>query len=168
MNLALLRLLCIVASVLLGLGLAGPCMTIRPHFGNFTGVVNVLQPSFTASVSYSVLGGIYALALDGKFLIASVVLIFSVVFPILKLSVLWVAVWNLYPELTLIHHLLEKLGKYSMIDVFVMALLVLSIKGLPGGSSVELHWGLFMFGFSTLLTMWLAQQVRKVSSGPTA
>jgi hypothetical protein len=40
-----------------------------------------------------------------------------------------------------------------MVDVFVIALLILAIKGLPGGSQVILHAGLYCFAGSVLCAL---------------
>jgi len=154
-----LRYLSIINGALLGIGLAAPCMTVRPNFGNFSGIVGILQPSFTNTTTVSVLSGIGSLAGEGKYFIAFVIFLFSIAFPITKLTVVWMIASDLSPRGSALAARLERLGKYSMIDVFVMALLVLAIKGLPGGSSIELEWGLICFGAAALLTMELARRV---------
>jgi paraquat-inducible protein A len=125
-------------------------MTIAPSFGNFTGVVRMLQPSFTQPTTFSVIGGIGSLLSEGKYGISLVLFVFSILFPVVKLSVIWK-----------VPKLLERLGKYSMIDVFVMALLILAIKGLPGGSQISLRWGLVVFGAAALLTIELARALHR-------
>lgn len=44
-------------------------------------------------------------------------------------------------------------GKFSMLDVMVIAVLVVAIKALPGGTKIALGWGLFAFAGSVLLSM---------------
>ena len=40
-----------------------------------------------------------------------------------------------------------------MLDVFVVGLLVLAIKGMPGGSKVTLGWGVAAFAGSVVLSL---------------
>ena len=55
------------------------------------------------------------------------------------------------------------LGKFSMVDVFVIALLVVTIKGLPGGTRVSLGWGFWCFATAVLLSLaipvWLKARI---------
>ena len=52
-------------------------------------------------------------------------------------------------------HVIETLGKWSMLDVFVVALLLVSVK-LGVLAKVEVHYGLYVFATSVLLTMGLS------------
>ena len=51
--------------------------------------------------------------------------------------------------------LIETLGKWSMLDVFVVALLLVSLK-LGALAKVEVHYGLYFFTASVILTMALS------------
>jgi paraquat-inducible protein A len=156
-----LRYLCVVNAVLLGVGVAAPCMTVAPSFGNFTGIVKMLQPSFTHPTTFSVLGGLVSLLEDGKYVISFVLFMFSILFPLVKLTVIWMVLYDVISLEGRVPKVLERLGKYSMIDVFVMALLILAIKGLPGGSQITLRWGLYVFGGAALLTIELARALHR-------
>ena len=144
-----------VSAVLLGAGLAGPCMTIEPAFGSFDGWIRLLKPDLARPTHYSVVGGIKALIDHGHVLLGVLLLAFSVVFPTLKLAVMAAATSSLAegrpagPLMWLAHHA----GKFSMLDVFVVGLIVLAIKGLPGGSRVTLGWGVGAFAASVVLSL---------------
>jgi paraquat-inducible protein A len=144
---AVVALLLTAAAVTLGLGLVGPCMTVVPRLGPYTGWVELLRPDQLRPTTYSILSGIAALRDQGHVGIAALLFGFSVIFPVLKLAAMaWGAAalrLGVRPHLavTLSHHL----GKFSMLDVFVVGLLVLAIKGLPGGSEVRLGWGIGAF-----------------------
>src|SRR4051812_29868765 len=147
---------CIALSgVLLGAGLAGPCMAVLPAFGGYEGWVRLLKPSLARPTQYSVLGGITALVHNGSVALGMLLLAFSVVFPTLKLAVMAAATSALAQGrssgtlMRLAHHA----GKFSMLDVFVVGLIVLAIKGLPGGSRVILGWGVAAFAASVILSM---------------
>ena len=59
------------------------------------------------------------------------------------------------------------LGKVSMLDVFVVALLVLAIKGLPGGTKVLIGWGVWAFCASILMSMFVSAKLGKLPDAPT-
>src|SRR3954462_3813902 len=156
---------CIAASaVLLGAGLAGPCMAIEPSFGKFDGWVRLLKPDLARPTQYSVFGGIAALIRNGSVALGVLLLAFSVFFPTIKLAVMSAATAALAqgrssgPLMKLAHHA----GKFSMLDVFVVGLIVLAIKGLPGGARVTLRWGGAAFSASVVLGIIAALLVRQL------
>jgi paraquat-inducible protein A len=144
-----------LSAVLLGAGLAGPCMEIQPAFGKLEGWVHLLKPDMARPTRYSVVGGILTLIHNHNAALGLLLLAFSVVFPTLKLAVMSGATAALADGRTagtlmrLAHHA----GKFSMLDVFVVGLIVLAIKGLPGGSRITLGWGVGAFAASVLLSL---------------
>ena len=103
---------------------------------------------------YSVLTGIADLAQGGNLLLALIVFAFSVVFPIAKLASLCTA---LFGELArerrhAVLRRLELLGRWSMLDVFVIAILVGSVQlgVLSEGRALP---GIYVFGAAILLSM---------------
>ena len=149
------RILTLVAAALLGLGLIAPCMTIYPEFGQFTPWVKVLRPSLVTPTTYSILSGIFSMIRGGNVGIGLLLLAFSVAFPVAKLAVMAYATQKLADRrpagawLTIAHHT----GKFSMLDVMVLGLIVVSIKGLPGGSRIVLGWGVWAFAASVVLSL---------------
>jgi paraquat-inducible protein A len=83
----------------------------------------------------------------GNVAIGLVLLFFSVLFPIAKLIALRAALHDLRAgrEQTRLAPIATRLGKFSMVDVFVLALLVITAKSFPGGSTVEIRWGAWAF-----------------------
>ena len=154
---AIARLLVLPAAALLGLGLIAPAMTITSTLGYVEGWLRVFQPSALpdSPVTYSLIGGIRALWDSGDQIIAGVLFAFSVVFPSLKLATMSYAIETLARGgrggwlMKLGHHV----GKFSMLDVMVVALLVLAVKGMPGNTEVTMQWGLYAFGASVLLSL---------------
>lgn len=79
----------------------------------------------------SILGGIRDLFVHRSYFVGTIVLLFSIVFPLLKIGLLL--------ELSLLQllnrkhkawslHLMEHVGKWSMMDVLLLALLVMMVK----------------------------------------
>jgi len=141
-----------LAAVTLATGLTLPVVTLR---------------SGLASDSFSVLGGIVDLARSGEVLLAAIVLGFSVLFPIVKLVVLARIVFlPLDPErrARLVRRL-ETLGRWSMLDVFVVAILIGSIHlGILSEASAER--GIHVFGAGILLSMLSTRAVERLVRGP--
>jgi len=163
MNLVALSFLLLFSNVLFAVGLFAPCMVISPGFGELSSLLVMLKPEIGASKSLSIFGGIIELFSSGSYFVGSIILLFSVVFPIWKFSVCWSSLSLVYlaksPESYLSS--IDKLGKYSMIDIFVIALLLLAIKGLPGGTSVHLSWGVLAFALSIILSLGLPSWIKK-------
>jgi len=86
---------------------------------------------------------------------------FSVVFPVLKILML-LLIWNLESASGLDHrrHLkwLAEYSKWSMLDVFVVALLVVSVK-LGALAEAHVEAGIYAFAASVVLTMLISNWV---------
>ncbi len=136
--------------VLLGLGLFGPCMTVTPRMEPLQGLAKWLGLVGEAK-TYSIASGVLALLEGGNAWIGLVLLFFSVLFPIAKLVALRVCIAD--ARLGRGHALAARFGKYSMVDVFVIALLVVTSKSYPGGTTVEIEWGILAFAGAALLSM---------------
>jgi paraquat-inducible protein A len=157
-----LRFTLALSALLLGLGLFAPVMTLHPGFGNYTGVVKMLAPDLAQPRTFTLFGSILTLLREGSLFIGGLLLIFTVLFPIAKLGIYWSAV----DQLALgrgpgkIYERFSHLGKFSMLDLLVVALLVIAIKGLPGGTSVILDWAAPAFCASILLTLYFSSVLK--------
>ena len=123
----------------------------------------VLLPFITSSQlgeehSYSLLGGIVLLLQDGgtHLLLGLLLGLFSIIFPLTKLLALLAAT---SASLPLPRHTRQRLarlaeftGKYSLLDVVVVAILVVVIK-LEGVASVRASSGTLLFGGAILLSL---------------
>jgi len=140
----------------LAVGLVAPSMTFVSRMGSATEVAREagLLPE---PATYSVLSGILSLLEGGDLLIGGVLLMFSVVFPIAKLVVVRLALKG--PVSPRLLRAVAFASKYSMVDVFVIALLVVGSKTMPGGSRFEPEWGLAAFGAAALLSTGLTRGV---------
>ncbi len=151
------NLLLIIAVALLVVGLQMPILS--------------LEKFYFFSNSVSLLSALQQLAREAEWGLFALVGIFSVVFPILKNLVLLI-VWNFDAAQGEGHrrHLewLAIFSKWSMLDVFVVALLVVSVKL---GSLAEAHveMGIYAFAASVILTTilaaWIGRQGRDPADG---
>ncbi len=101
----------------------------------------------------SILGGTIELLKNGQWFVGGVVFLFSIVFPMTKIVLLL--------ELSLLEilhqrhkattlRLMEQLGKWSMMDVMLLAFLVMLVKL---GDMVEFHFGPAIFAFVLCVAM---------------
>lgn len=149
LNLRLVRLryLLYFATLLLIVGISSPLMT--------------LSKFVLLSQSFSVLSGSFELLQGGHFFLFIIIAGFSIVLPAMKLLVLRRL---LSPqksnsvELKRILHLMHDYGRWAMLDVMVVAVLVVTVK-LGAIASIEIHYGLYIFGAATLLIMLITQAV---------
>jgi len=155
-RLLLLATGCWLAHALLAIGLCAPCMTVTPRMEPHTGLAHWLG-LLDGPRTYSVLGGIGDLLRHGNAPIGAVLLVFSVLFPIAKLVAVRAALRDARrgssrPAGGFAAHL----GKFSMVDVFVIALVVLASRSWPGGTEVELRYGAWAFAAAALLPIPIA------------
>lgn len=102
--------------------------------------------------THSVLSGIADLWYSESWLLAIVIGAFSVALPVLKLAVaawLWLAP---YHRTGTLHSIAVSVGKWSMLDVLVVAIIVVSLQG---GFLVRFRAesGIYLFGASALFSM---------------
>jgi paraquat-inducible protein A len=93
---------------------------------------------------------------------------FSVVLPILKLGVLYRLVSRneaMQDRGRQLLHWMHLYGKWSMLDVFVVAVLVVAVK-LGAIVDVEMRYGLYAFAASVLLTMFITARVVTLAGRP--
>ena len=115
------------------------------------------------SNTVSLLSALQQLAQEAEWGLFALVGLFSVVFPILK-SVILLVIWNFDPSQGERHrrhlHWLATYGKWSMLDVFVVALLVVSVK-LGSLAEARVEIGIYAFAASVVLTMLLSAWISR-------
>jgi paraquat-inducible protein A len=114
----------------------------------------------------SVYHGLIILWQAGELFLFLILFVFTVCFPLVKLTAMLV-LW-LYPRVGADHartlfHFVSNLGKWSMLDVFVVAILVLTIKS-SGVANIRVSEGFFLFFVSVMLTQFASLWTGKVVS----
>ena len=124
-------------------------------------VIGVFLPMLTltkfyiAKNSFSIISGLVELFNDGKFILFILIAGFSLVFPILKIAVLFkmlLAKSLSDKKLKKYLHLMHEYGRWAMLDVMVVAILIVTVK-LGAIASIKVHIGLYVFGAAVLLIM---------------
>ena len=111
----------------------------------------------------TIVSGVIFLAVHGMWPLAMIVFVASVVVPVLKiLSLAWLAYsvqtrsqWH-PRERARLYRIVETVGRWSMVDVYVVTILV-ALVHLGSLASVEAMNGSFFFGAVVVLTMFAAE-----------
>lgn len=137
----LLGLLLLAAALALLAGWLLPVMTVRTLLVFYDEV--------------SILTGAMRLLESGDYALFVLIVLFTVVLPVGKLVVAWLTwAWLSVDDLRVRRLLgwIEAIGRWSMLDVFVAAMLVVVIK-LSLISDVVIHAGLYVFIAAVILSM---------------
>lgn len=105
------------------------------------------------------------LAESGETGLFAILFIFSVAFPGAKITLaflLWRRVDANGPSLTRYLGMIEHFGRWSMLDVFVVALSVVAIK-ISIVADVEVHWGIYMFAAAILTSMFVVHRLTRMA-----
>ena len=142
----------------LGLFLSGKCLIL----GLFLPVITLQELVFWKT-TFSVVTGIQSLFQERHYFLALIILFFSIVFPIFKLIVLC-QIWFSHLEdnrRNFYLHWLGILGKWSMLDVFVVAITIVVTK-ISGFAKGEARIGIYFFTASILLAMILTEYFERL------
>lgn len=102
----------------------------------------------------SVYDGLIIFIKSREYFLFTILLVFTVIFPfvkILSLIALWLKSGLTRKQTVQIYTVVSHLGKWSMLDVFVVAILVLLLKS-GSVASVKVQDGFFLFFASVMLT----------------
>ncbi|MEH6470801.1 MAG: paraquat-inducible protein A [Halopseudomonas sp.] len=121
---------------------------------------------------FSLLSGLWLMLQEGRWLLALLIFGFSLLLPLLKITVLIQVLRQSAKEgpastaLLRTLHWMHLYGKWSMLDVFVVAVLLASIK-LGAIAQVQIHSGLYAFAAAVLLTMLVTARVTYLTQEPS-
>jgi paraquat-inducible protein A len=142
----------LLAAATLAAGWVLPVMTVRRLF--------------FLSTEVSILRGLGELWANGHYGLFALVGLFSVIFPAGKLAAALV-LWRFARPGELRHagclRWLERLGRWSMLDVFVVALIVVAIE-VSLVSEVEMHAGIYVFAAGVCLSMLVVRRLLALAS----
>lgn len=134
----IIALLLLSSAVLFGLGISLPLV----HF----------QKLYFFNETPSLIGLFWELLTEGSWIIALVILLFSVLFPLIKLIMVFVSV--IAPDTQLARSPLTKwagvLSKWSMMDVLLVALVIFAAKS-SGLADAFAQPGLWCYGASAIM-----------------
>ena len=133
-------------------------------FGLYLPLLHVTQLVFWES-NYSIVSGIEQLFRDGEYFLGVVILLFSVVFPagkLVVLTIIWTARLTVKERMKTLDWL-GHLGKWSMLEVLIVALMILSFK-LKVLAHAETRYGIYVFSLSIVLSKISVARVERLAS----
>ena len=140
--------LCAMMTLLLGL--ITPILMVTIHKE-----VEYLGDIVLSFESKGVIGSIVKLWESGDIVVATVILLFSVIVPVLKVSSLLIV--SIFMESRFAHGIItffKMIGKWSMVDVFVVAVFLVYLTANKGDvSRAEVEMGLYFFLAYVIVSM---------------
>lgn len=119
----------------------------------------MITESLSDSTHSTIIGGVVTLLHHGSYFIALVVFVASIVVPVSKFVVIAFLVVSIKASWTVsnhqrhrVHRAVELVGRWSMIDVFVVAALAALVQ-LGGIIAIKPGIGIYAFALSVVLTM---------------
>jgi hypothetical protein len=140
-------------------GLINPILMVTIHKQ-----VDYLGDVILSFESKGIIGSITKLFESGEFAVAFTILLFSILLPAIKsLTLTFMLIFYDHPWNQSMVTFFKQIGKWSMIDVFVVATFLVYFTSNTGGiSQAEIQVGLYFFLAYVLLSMITAIQTQKV------
>ncbi len=147
----IINLLLLVTLGIFIIGVTSPLLTLI----KFSFIENTVSLLSTVKQFYA----------NEEWFLFTVITLFSLCIPAIKIANLLLILNVEYSHGSLLDkslQIIETLGKWSMLDVFVVALLLVSVK-LGALAKIEVHFGLYAFASAVLLTMALSYWIHRLS-----
>lgn len=122
---------------------------------------------FLFTRKFSIMDSLVQLIDAREYFLTAVIFVFTVAFPVAKLvyaAYLWARVSVSDPGFERRLHLMDMLGRWSMLDVLLLAIAVASIKMSVVGSA-HANPGLYLFATAIILAMIAAQWLKSAAHG---
>ncbi len=134
----------------------------------FSFLLGILLPMFSMQTfwifehQFSIVGGVYQLIVNYEILLAIILILFSIVLPLYKYYLMgrYVLLRTTLEEQLRLVSQLQHIGKWSMAEVFVIAIFVVVFK-VGSMASVSTHIGLYLFSASIILSLILSHTIMK-------
>jgi paraquat-inducible protein A len=135
--------------------------------GIFSPVMTFKKLVFYKS-TFSIHSGLVSLFKEGEYILFLIIFVFTILFPTVKILLLslihYFRFWPQEKRKKLLHYL-SIVSKWSMLDVFIVALLVVIVRlGITG--KVEVRWGIYVFAVSVILSTLATQRLSRITEGP--
>ncbi|MGD8539537.1 MAG: paraquat-inducible protein A [Candidatus Aminicenantes bacterium] len=114
--------------------------------------------------TFSIYSGLVTLFKEAEYILFLIIFVFTILFPLVKISLLFLIhyrrSWSEERRIKILHYL-GLISKWSMLDVFIVAMLVVIVRlGITG--RVDARWGIYVFAaaviLSTLSTLRIARK----------
>jgi hypothetical protein len=141
-------------------GLINPILMVTIHKS-----VEHLGDVILSFESKGLLGSIYKLFDSGEYAVALAIFTFSVLIPFLKIfTLIFTAIFKEYSFTYRLINFFKYLGKWSMLDVFVVAILLVYLSSNSGDiSHAQIQIGLYFFLSYVILSMITASKYHSIN-----
>lgn len=143
-----------ISLVTLGVGIFAPVMTFKKLI-------------FYKS-TFSIHSGLVTLFKEGEYLLFLIISVFAILFPMVKILLLFLVQYQRSWSREIKERILHALGlvsKWSMLDVFIVAILVVIVRlGIVG--RVDVRWGIYVFALSVVLSTLATQTLTRPPRNP--
>lgn len=119
---------------------------------------------FGNEISMTIIGGVFLFFEEGSYFIAGIIFTASIIIPLAKMfMIIWLCYFasgkpvDNHRQLTIIYFVTEFIGKWSMIDVFVVAVLVALVQ-IGGIMNIETGIAASAFAMVVILTILSVEQ----------
>jgi len=117
--------------------------------------------------TFSIHTGLVTLFKEGEYILFLIIFVFTILFPVIKILLLGLIHYHWsWPQekVKKLLHYLSLVSKWSMLDVFIVALLVVIVRlGITG--KVEVRWGIYVFAVSVVLSTLATQKLSRITHG---
>lgn len=138
-----------ISLLTLGVGIFAPVMTFKKLI-------------FFKS-TFSIHSGLVTLFKEGEYLLFLIISVFAILFPMVKILLLFLVQYQRSWSREIKERILHALGlvsKWSMLDVFIVAILVVIVRlGISG--RVDVRWGIYVFALSVVLSTLATQKLTR-------
>ena len=114
---------------------------------------------------FSIVSGIVELIENGQYVLCVIIFMFSIMLPLLKMYVLFMILASkkiTNQKMAKYLHLMHEYGRWAMLDVMVVAVLIMTVK-LGALASVEVKPGLYVFALAVFIIMFVTYKVVKLT-----
>lgn len=121
-----------------------------------------VRKAYLFSETFSLLDTLISLLTEQEWGLSVILILFSFLFPIAKIG-LAIVIWFILDRrgkiLPKILFLIERAGKWSMLDVLIVALIIVGLKA-SFITDVAVHPGIYLFAGSLILSMVITARIR--------
>ncbi len=125
--------------------------------------IATIKKFFILKNSFSLAGSLKELAINPSMqntTLFIIIFVFTIVFPVAKLITMFLQIKNKGENWqNKMTKLVETIGHFSMLDVFILALMVLLLK-IRVLVNVNIHFGFYIFSFSIILSIILSAIIK--------
>jgi len=145
--------LILAAAFSFGVACMLPLLVIQPELGMAQPIVELFDAAAVKDRQILLLESIWSLWSTGEWILALVIALCALLLPILKFLLLYLE--HAKSSIRVPVKLRDMISKLAMAEVFLIALILIVIKEMPGGTEVQLAAGFYWFLTSVVVAIFI-------------